>query len=113
MNCCIYEPVHGSYPECNGMCKKGPGKYCAYYFIDDVWETMSKWKKEASVNTPVMWKFDKENNKMRIYTTRPGLLIGYHGELAEKYHKLLKELAPDNECIQKGIEFIEINDCIE
>ena len=113
MNKCIYEPIHGSYPNCNGACKTGPDKHCPYYFIDDIWETMAQWKREAHVDTPIMWKFDRERNKMCVYTTRPGYLIGYHGGLVEKYRALLKERAPDNECIQKGIELIEVDDCIE
>ena len=100
MNTCIYEPIHGSFPECDGKCEE-----CGYYFIDELWKIMSKWKTEAHVGKPIMWKRDK--TKMYVYTTKPGYMIGYHGSLIEKYRNLLKENGFEIE-----IEFVECEDCV-
>lgn len=105
MNTCLYEPIHGSYPECDGKCKTGPDKHCPYYFIDEVWETMNKWKIEAHVNTPIIWKTDKKT--MYIYTKQPGSLIGCRGALIEKYRNLLDEAG-----IKTRIELVECEDCV-
>jgi hypothetical protein len=107
MDKCIYEPIHGEYPKCNGACKKGKDNYCCYYFTDDFWHTMNDWKKEAGVTSPVQWKVDDRKHKIYIYTNRPGYFIGYHGKLYEKYKPLL------NKTIQHEIEFVECDDYID
>ena len=107
MNTCLYEPIHGSFPECDGKCKTGPGRHCAYYFIDEFWKIMSKWKTESRVDKSIMWKFNRDRTKMYVYTTKPGYMIGYHGSLIEKYRNLLKENGFEIE-----IEFVECEDCV-
>ena len=109
MNRCLYEPINGSYPDCNGACKTG-NKVCPYYFIDPIAEVMKQWKKDAGVDTPILWKHDHKRNKICLYTTRPGYFIGLHGDCYQKFHKLLKEAMPDDELIQNGIDIIEVDD---
>lgn len=109
MNQCIYEPLNGSYPNCNGACKTGEAT-CAYYFIDPVWNIINEWKKEAGVNKPVLWKFDRKRNKVCLYTTRPGLFIGRAGSTYQKYIAKLRETK--NEKFRNDIDIIECEDGI-
>lgn len=110
-NMCLYEPMNGAYPHCNGRCRAGK-KICSYYFIDPVSKVMNDWKKEAGVETPILWKRDSKRNKICLYTTRPGLFIGLHGTTYQKYHDLLKKAMPTDQYIQNGIDIIECDDGI-
>ena len=95
----------GCDPDCNGVCKAGPGHICNYYYIDKVAEVIRQWKREAGVDTPVLWKFDRKRNKVCLYSTKPGFLIGLHGGLYNKY--LPKLIEADKEKFQNGIDIIE------
>lgn len=109
MNYCIYEPIHGKQANCNGVCQTAD-KFCPYYFVDTVLQIISDWKKEAGVESPVLYKFDHKGNKLILYTTRPGFMIGYHGRLYNKYLKLLQEDSIGTIYAAKGIEFVECDD---
>ena len=113
-NMCIYEPINGSYPNCDGTCK-----YCKYYVIDEICAIVKQWKKEAHVEDPLLIKYDYNRKKMIIYTTRPGLLVGFHGNIIDKYSKPLNEklmlrFTDANGIPQNGdfIELVECNDAV-
>lgn len=107
---CLFEPIHGYYPEsCTGACKLGKDHYCSYYYIDEFWHTMHDWKKEANVKTAISWKIDYENNKMTVYAEQPGYFIGLKGSLYNKYFEILKK----HKNIENGIEFVTIDDYID
>lgn len=115
---CLYEPINGTYPNCNGACKRGK-RSCEYYFIDEIYHLVKQWKKEAKVETPLLTRMDKQRKKFIIYTTKPGYLIGYKGQLYEKYQDLLLDrlrfyLCNDSGPLRKDevIEFIECDDAI-
>lgn len=114
-NMCIYEPINGSYPCCDGVCKKGNDKYCPYYFVDEICVILKQWQKEAHAETPLLIKYDYKRKKMIIYTTRPGLLIGFHGSIIDKYSKLLNEKLMLHFTTADGIpqnsDFIELVEC--
>ena len=117
---CLYEPIHGHYPECDGACKKGPDKYCQYYFVDECCAIIRKWKAEARVDEPVLIKEDNRKKKLIIYSTRPGFLIGKAGERYYKYRELLRPIMAQRFVDHNGIptldenfiEFVECNDAI-
>ena len=116
-NQCLYEPIHGQYANCNGACKRGPNNYCPYYFVDPITKIINDWRKEAGVKDPIMIKKDHQNKKLYIYTTKPGYLIGYHGQMINKYRSLLsKKLLSyfiDHNRIPKDTNFIELVECNE
>ena len=102
----MYESMHACPPKCNGACQKGEA-VCAYYFIDTILKIVSDWKKEAGVKTPVLYKFDRKRNKMVLYTTRPGFMIGRAGVLYNKYEALLKNDIRGREYVKNGIDIVE------
>lgn len=108
MNGCLYEPIHGEYPKCNGACKRGKNNYCSYYYVDKIWEIIYDWKKEAGVTSAILWKYDTKRNKMCLYTTKPGYFIGLRGNLYQKYFSMLQEL--NNDYVKNGIDFIECDE---
>lgn len=109
MNMCLYEPMNGSYPQCDGKCKWKDGK-CPYYFVDVIYAVMNAWKSEAETDTPILWKYERKRNKVCLYTTKPGRMIGGSGKLYNKYLKKLQELSP--EYFKNGIDIIECEDGI-
>ena len=111
MNRCFYESMHGKPPYCDGACKKGKCNYCPYYYEDKVWNIMFDWKKEAGVTSPIVWKWNNKRNKVCLYTTRPGLLIGRGGEMYQKYVRLLSEANPVK-FKENGVDIIECDDGI-
>jgi len=111
MDRCIYEPIHGQFPDCDGACKKEKINVCPYYFVDEVWHIMNDWRKDAGVIAPIVWRYDKKRSKVCLYTTRPGYFIGLHGERYQRFWQKLKEVAPENQYIQNGIDIIECDDC--
>lgn len=65
-------------------------------------ETLEAWKKEAHLTRlDEHTVFHQDGDVLYILTNRPGLFIGYHGILAEKYREILK---------QYGINVIEFVD---
>ena len=61
-------------------------------YEDPIKEVIKKWKDEAGIKEPILFEYDYAKNKLVIHTTKPGLFIGYKGELIKKYESLL---APD------------------
>lgn len=108
MDYCLFEPVHGREPDWD--CSQRECEKCGYWYQDPIIRIFAAWKKEAGVTTPVLYKFDRKKKKIIIYSTRPGLLIGYHGRLYDKYLKLLQEDSLGKTYAAKGIEFVECDD---
>lgn len=46
---------------------------------------LGNWLEEAHVKHPVMFKINYKEERIEIYTDRPGYLIGRKGELIDKY----------------------------
>lgn len=111
MDRCIYEPLHGQFPDCDGACRKGENNICPYYLVDKVWHIMHDWKKEANVETPIVWKWDSKRNKICIYTTKPGYFIGLHGKRYQKFVKILSEADPEH-FKENGVDIVECDDGI-
>ena len=112
MNHCIYESMTGRSPECNGACSLGKKQKCQYYFIDEVYNTIAEWKREAGVNTPILWNFDYKRNKVCFYTTKPGYMIGKAGVLYNKYIEKLRAISITGEVFQNGIDMIECKEYV-
>lgn len=55
-------------------------------------KVLKEWKKEAGVKYPCLFKYIGSENKIIIYTSRPGFFIGYHGELVDKYKKKINDI---------------------
>ena len=110
-NMCLYEPIHGDYPKCNGACKTGKDKHCQYYYIDEICKIIHQWKSEAGVDTAVIIQYDYRKKKMMIFTTKPGYLIGKAGALYLKYSSLLLPHLVSKFTDQNGIA--ELDDYIE
>lgn len=55
---------------------------------------LKKWKKESKYKGPIMFKIDRDRNTLVIFVSRPGILIGYHGEYSFKYIEKIKEKIP-------------------
>ena len=67
-------------------------------------EIMEKWKREAGIASWVETiAIHCSEHTLFIVTQRPGLFIGYHGQLIEKYHSILKENGYD-----VTIQFVDI-----
>ena len=65
---------------------------------------IKEWKDEAGVNGIIMVSvFSSFRETIKICTDKPGLMIGYRGELVNKYKEKLKEVNPKLE----KIEFVE------
>ena len=69
-------------------------------------EIIKQWRKEAGIgaytqNSCVVFHVDKKN--IYIITSYPGLMIGFHGLLADKYKEILKA-----EGYNHDIEFIDV-----
>lgn len=69
-----------------------------FYHINiwDVIEVVRRWCEEAHVDIKrVMFKIDKSNKNLdiiKIYTDRPGYLIGKAGSILDKYRKKMLEV---------------------
>ena len=112
---CLYEPMNGSYPDCNGACKRGKDNYCQFYFVDEVCALLERWKAEAHIDEPLLMRYDYTRKKLVIYTTKPGYLIGLNGERINKYSALLNEKLryrfTDENGVPDGENFIELVEC--
>lgn len=113
MNQCMYEPINGSFPNCNGACKKGENRVCPYYFEDPICKILGRWKKEASVEDALLITYDYDKKKLIIYTTRPGYLIGRGGERIKRYSELLRNELRIKFGVSNGDDFIELVECGE
>ena len=90
-----------------------------FYHIStwDVMDVMRQWCEEAHLNiNQVMFKLDTRTNKdidvVKIYTDRPGLLIGKAGSIIYKYRKKMLEVGSEYRLkynIKYNIE-IELNE---
>ena len=52
---------------------------------------LNAWCKEAKVDTPVGYYNDYLNDRLVVYSDRPGYLIGRGGKLIDKYAKKFRE----------------------
>lgn len=79
-----------------------------YYFNRDARKLFEEWKQEAKVDTTISFRGEKKNGKMLlyIYTLRPGLFIGLHGALVEKYNSKLSNAIRESSI---EIHFVEID----
>lgn len=66
---------------------------------------LEDWCEEAKVETPVGYYNKFSEQKLIIYTDRPGWLIGYKGKLIEKYQQKFREEFYMPNAI---IEFVEV-----
>lgn len=62
-----------------------------------------EWKNECCIVEPILFNYDYRINKLNIYTNRAGILIGYHGEIIDRYRPMLQQLL----IYMKEIKFIE------
>lgn len=108
MDYCLFEPINGREPEWD--CSERDCEKCSYWYIDSLVRIITTWKKEAGVTTPVLYKFDRKKKKIIIYSTRPGLMIGYHGQLVDKYKKLIQSDGIGKSYAEKGIDFVECDE---
>ena len=99
MNYCTYEPVHGAMPSCSGKCFD-----CGYYYHDYFSDIIKEWRIEAKVENPVLYKYNSLDKTLTICTARPGYMIGYHGQLIEKYKEKLSQIYK----VVNEIKFIEV-----
>lgn len=86
MNYCMYEPIHGEFPTCSGNCSD-----CEYFYHDKLSDIIKEWRIEAKVEMPVLYKYNSFNKTLTICTSRPGYMIGYKGQLIEKYQEKLNK----------------------
>ena len=98
MNYCMYKPVHGAMPTCSNNCEE-----CGYCYHDSFGDIIKEWRIEAKVENPVLYKYNSRDETLIICTSRPGYMIGYHGQLIEKYKEKLNQIKTVNE-----INFIEV-----
>ena len=66
---------------------------------------IKNWKHEAKARRVIQYKYIRNENKLILYTSEPGILIGAHGRLIEKYTKLLQEVVYPN--IRK-VDLVEV-----
>lgn len=65
---------------------------------------IKEWKDEAGVKSIILiGAYPTARHKLKICTDRPGLMIGFHGKLINKYKNKIQEKFPNIE----EIEFIE------
>ena len=68
-----------------------------------IYKIIREWKNECCVVEPILFSYDYRSNELNIYTNRPGILIGYHGEIINRYRPMLKGIL----ICMKEIKFIE------
>ena len=91
MNHCIAPSVTGEIPNCSGRCSSHKIR-CPYWFEDPLWAVINQWKQEAHVEDAVLYKVSYSDMKLMIGTTKPGYLIGYQGQLIDKYREKIRPL---------------------
>jgi len=102
MNYCMYEPIHGEFPTCSGDCSN-----CGYSYHDKLGDIIKEWRIEAKVETPVLYKYKSyDGGILIICTSRPGYMIGYKGQLIEKYQEKLNKASLTRKINE--IKFIEV-----
>ena len=70
---------------------------------------LSKWKCDASLNESILYDVDWDKGFITIYTTKPGYLIGYQGELVYRYMDIMK-----TEWFNfKEFKFKEVRSCVD
>ena len=53
---------------------------------------LKNWKHESKHGGVIQYKYSYGEKKLTLFASRPGVLIGAHGRLVEKYKKILGEL---------------------
>lgn len=77
--------------------------------VKGFYDIICEWKSEAQIDTAIMVSRYPENSEvLKIMTTSPGVMIGYKGELINKYREKLRIAFPDI----KEIQFIESDSVI-
>ena len=77
--------------------------------VKGFYDIICEWKSEAQIDTAIMVSRYPENSEvLKIMTTIPGVMIGYKGELINKYREKLRIAFPDI----KEIQFIESDSVI-
>ena len=57
----------------------------------EIHNIIKEWKHEAGVQGIILTGYTSPNSPfLTIFTSNPGLMIGYHGELKDKYIKKLR-----------------------
>ena len=65
---------------------------------------IKEWKQEAGVNSIILVSASSGfNETIKICTDKPGLMIGYKGDLVNKYREKFKKINPN----LVKIEFVE------
>ena len=80
--------------------KKDKNERFYHISVYDVMNIIRQWCEEAHLNiSQVMFKLDKRIDKnidiIKIYTDRPGLLIGKAGSIIDKYRKKMLEVGSE------------------
>lgn len=71
-------------------------------------KVIQQWKDEAGVNEPIRFRYTftfEDKVLITIYCSRPGLMIGYKGQLIDKYRQLIQS---DFICHEIEIRFEEV-----
>lgn len=100
MNYCTYKSVRGEMSSsCLGNCFD-----CGYYYHDHLGDIIKEWRIEAKVENPVLYKYNSLDRTLTICTARPGYMIGYHGQLIEKYKEKFSQIYK----VVNEIKFVEV-----
>ena len=52
---------------------------------------IKNWKIDSGTKRVIQYKYWPKEKKLTLYTSQPGLLIGLHGTLIDKYTETLKK----------------------
>lgn len=67
-----------------------------YLHLMIIHDIMKSWKDEAKIrNHIILYKYDRQNKVLKVYTDKPGPLIGIAGTLINKYESKLREFDKD------------------
>ena len=104
---CAYKNAYGKVPSsCPGICSAGK-KHCIFFHTDPIGEAISEWKTRARVDTPIVWKIDREHNTIYVYTSSPKLLIGENEKMLQEGKEYLNIYTKAAEGIELNIEIVK------
>lgn len=55
----------------------------------NIMKILRQWKNEARSTSVILFKYFRKDEKLVVYTSQPGLLIGLHGKMIDKYTPIL------------------------
>lgn len=58
-------------------------------------EILIEWKNEAKIKGFIVWKYNRKDKILNIYTHRPGPMIGRMGSTVAKYTDMLRKYDKD------------------